>query len=126
MPLPFKERPNLPNNKQQALIRLNHLKIKLQRDKEYKERYTKFMKEVTERGEVEEVHDQGTICTIFLQVRRNMVHSASPSLIKSDKVRVVFDCSVKCKGTSLNDHLLSSPDLLNNLNGVLIRHTLWH
>ena len=34
---------------------------------------------------------------------------------------MVFDCSAKCKGTSLNDHLLSEPDLTNNLISVLCR-----
>ena len=40
---------------------------------------------------------------------------------KKNKIRVVFDCSAKCKGTSLNDHLLSRPNLTNNLIGVLCR-----
>lgn len=32
MPLPFKSRPTLPNNKQCAMVRLNHLKRKLVKD----------------------------------------------------------------------------------------------
>ena len=40
---------------------------------------------------------------------------------KPDKVRVVFDCSAKFQGTSLNDQLLQGPDLTNTLVGVLTR-----
>ncbi len=40
---------------------------------------------------------------------------------KPDKIRVVFDCSAHYQDTSLNDHLLSGPDLTNTLIGVLCR-----
>lgn len=49
--------PNLPNNKQLAIVWLNHLKKKLLKDETYKEHYVKFMDEVIENGDVEEVED---------------------------------------------------------------------
>lgn len=40
---------------------------------------------------------------------------------EQEKIRVVFDCSAKHEATSLNDHLLTGPDLINDLAGVLCR-----
>ena len=40
---------------------------------------------------------------------------------KPDKIRVVFDCSARYAGTSLNQNLLQGPDLTNSLVGVLCR-----
>lgn len=39
---------------------------------------------------------------------------------KLDKIRVVFDCSAKFDGVSLNNELLQGPNLANNLLGVVI------
>ena len=40
---------------------------------------------------------------------------------KPGRIRVVFDCSAKHRGTSLNDQLLQGQDLTNSLVGVLSR-----
>lgn len=40
---------------------------------------------------------------------------------KPEKLRVVFDCSAKFCGVSLNDTLLTGPDLINSLLVVLCR-----
>lgn len=46
MPLPFKQRPSLPDNKRLAKIRLDHLRRKFSRDENYKRDYTAYMKEI--------------------------------------------------------------------------------
>ncbi|KAI3351066.1 hypothetical protein L3Q82_005633 [Scortum barcoo] len=116
LPLPFKDRPSLPDNKSSVVIRLNHLKRKLQRDERYKRQYVESMEEVIERGEAEQVEDGGSEGERWYIPHHGVRHAKKP-----DKLRVVFDCSARYKGTSLNDHLLSGPDMLNNLCGVLIR-----
>lgn len=58
MPLPFKQRPHLPDNKKLAEIRLNHLQRRFYRDERYKD-YTTYMKEIIERGDIE-VNKDGT------------------------------------------------------------------
>ena len=42
-------------------------------------------------------------------------------LNKSGKTRVVFHCAANYRGTSLNEQLLTGPDLTNSILGVLTR-----
>ncbi|XP_062600914.1 uncharacterized protein LOC134262527 [Saccostrea cucullata] len=116
MPLPFKERPSLPNNKSLALIRLNHLKRKLKRDQTYQEHYKTFMREVLERGDAEPVSSDGVSGNTWYIPHHGVYHPKKPG-----KLRVVFDCSARFKEASLNEYLLTGPDLTNALTGVLCR-----
>lgn len=48
-------------------------------------------------------------------------HHSVQNVNKPDKVRIVFDCSAKFNGTSLNENVFQGPDLMNKLVGVLLR-----
>ena len=39
---------------------------------------------------------------------------------KLDKIKVVFDCSAEHPGTSINNELMSGPDLTNQIISVLL------
>nr|XP_017209156.1 uncharacterized protein LOC101887079 [Danio rerio] len=116
MPLPFRKRPYLPDNKPLAVIRLQHLKRRLMRDQEYREHYVTFMEEVIEKGNAEQVFEEGREGERWYIPHHGVYHSKKPG-----KLRIVFDCSARYKGTSLNDHLLTGPDLMNSLTGILLR-----
>nr|XP_055041009.1 uncharacterized protein LOC129428127 [Misgurnus anguillicaudatus] len=116
MPLPFRQRPFLPDNKPLAVVRLQHLKRRFEKDKVYKEHYVKFMEEIIENGDAEGDLDEGKEGEKWYIPHHGVYHSKKPG-----KIRIVFDCSAKYKGASLNDHLLTGPDLMNSLVGILLR-----
>lgn len=54
--------------------------------------------------------------TVWYIPRHGVYHPRKPH-----KLRVVFDCSARFNGISLNDTLLTGPDLISSLVGVLCR-----
>lgn len=116
MRLPFKGRPILPNNKALALIRLDHLKRKIRQDQTYLEQYRTCMTLILKRGNAEQVTTEGASGNTWYIPHHGLCHPRKPG-----KLRVVFDCSARYKNTSLNEHLLTGPDLTNALTGVLCR-----
>ncbi|XP_040928808.1 uncharacterized protein LOC114866078 isoform X1 [Betta splendens] len=118
MPLPFKQdRPNLPSNKACAVHRLSCLKRRFKRDQKYHTDYKNFMKDLIARGEAEKITDEELNNEPAWYIPHHGVYHPQ----KPGKIRVVFDCSARFQDTSLNDHLLTGPDLTNNLVGVLCR-----
>lgn len=120
MPLPFREKNvQLPNNRPQAEQRLHGLKKRLQGDARYRADYVRFMTEIIEKGyarkvKVEELpHQEGKA---WYLPHHGVYHPKKPG-----SIRVVFDCSARYQGESLNGHLLQGPDLTNKLTGVLTR-----
>ena len=116
IPLPFASEnpPRLPNNRKLAEIRMGCLQRKLLRDSALLKQYTDFMEAMLERGHAERAPE-------YAETAWYIPHHAVHHPKKPDKVRVVFDCSANFQGTSLNQHLLSGPELVNSLVGVLCR-----
>ena len=117
MPLPFKARPHLPDNRSLALTRLMHLKRKLEKDSHYKESYTAFVEKMIEDEDCEMLTDVHThsLGGAWYLPHHGVMHP------QKNKLRVVFDCSARYQSTSLNQHLLQGPDLMNDLFGILCR-----
>ena len=100
-------------------MRLHVLKNRLQKDEEVCRKYMEIVD-----GYLKKCYDR-KVPESKLETNKNSVwylpHHAVVNPQKPGKVRVVFDCVAKFKGTSLNDKLLRGPDLNNNLVSVLIR-----
>nr|XP_055025104.1 uncharacterized protein LOC129414995 [Misgurnus anguillicaudatus] len=116
-PLPFKTpRRHQPNNKVQALNRFRSLQRSFNRKPELKEHFFAFMQKIFQNGHAEEApllepEEECWYLPIF-----GVYHPKKPG-----QIRAVFDSSAKHNGVSLNDVLLTGPDLNNNLLGVLLR-----
>lgn len=116
-PLPFKNnRPPLQNNFQQAYDRAKKLEANLRRNPRKQEHFIAFMDTIFKKGhaEVAQPLKRGIECW-YLPIF-GVYHPKKP-----EKIRVVFDSSAKFKGLSLNNVLITGPDLTNSLLGVLIR-----
>ncbi|XP_063967807.1 uncharacterized protein LOC135157132 [Lytechinus pictus] len=114
MPLPFRdENPTLPNNRVLAEKRLNHLKTKFKKDPAYHEQYTKQMNTLFNSNYAEVASESGEEGKVW--------YIPHHGVKQPNKLRVVFDCSSQFRGTSLNAHLLTGPDMTNTLTGVLCR-----
>ena len=75
------------------------------------------MEDIIKRGDAERVPEEElNNHPVWYIPHHGVYHPQKPG-----KIRVVFDCSARFQDTSLNDHLLTGPDLTNSLVGVLCR-----
>ena len=117
VPLPLKSKDvNLPNNRALALRRLNCLHRRLLKDDHFYEMYKTFIADMIANGYAEKTDSFDKSGKTWYIPHHRVVHSAKPG-----KVCVVFDCSAEYRGTSLNNQLISRPDLTNQVAGVLTR-----
>ena len=119
MPLPFRdESQTMPNNRAQAMQRLQGLLKTFNRKPEMKADYLEFMGKIIEKG-----HASPVPCNDAPPPPGRswyLPHFATYHNTKHT-IRVVFDSSSEFRGVSLNKVLLPGPDLMNNLIGVLMR-----
>ncbi|XP_070203690.1 uncharacterized protein [Littorina saxatilis] len=121
LPLPFKQDdPKLPNNRHVALRRLMNLKRRFQKDDHHFLLYKNFVQDMVKQGDAEIIPNDELQTDSCWYIPHHGVYNPN----KPGKVRVVFDCAAQCQGTNINDHLLTGPDLLNSLIGVLCRFRL--
>ncbi|XP_077970379.1 uncharacterized protein LOC120343863 [Styela clava] len=113
--LPWKsDNVKLPNNKRMAETRLRSLKRRFETDNDFFCMYRSKMNEYIENGYAE-------LCPDAFSHTDRTFYICHHAVITSGKFRIVFDGSSVFQGTSLNQNLLSGPDLNNGLLGVLLR-----
>ncbi|XP_034080736.1 uncharacterized protein LOC117551795 [Gymnodraco acuticeps] len=118
LPLPFRKKDIvMPDNYEMVKQRTLNLLKRFKRDAEYAMEYKTFMEDVLKKGYAERVPPE--------QLNRNdgqiwYIPHHGVYHHQKRKLRVVFDGTASCKGTSLNKELLQGPDLANTLIGVLL------
>lgn len=112
----------LPNNVVLAEKRLAQLEKNLDRNEEKAKAYYTTMDSYIYKGYAKKLSNVEVAFepenTWFLP------HHAVTNPNKPGKTRLVFDEAASYKGTSLNDQLVTGPDLLNSLVGVIMRFRL--
>ena len=75
----------------------------------------KFMNDILQKSYARVALEAQTYGKTWYIPQHGIYHPSKPG-----KIQVVFDCSAKFNGISINKELLSGPDLTNQLVGVLI------
>ena len=108
----------LPNNRPLAVQRLKSLQRKFNSNDVFKKKYTDFIDDLFMKGHASLVPEKDLAREdglVWYLPHHGVIHP------RKNKLRVVLDASARFSGTSLNDCLLSGPDLTNSLIGVLNR-----
>ena len=115
--LPWKnDLPYLKNNRGLAEHRLRLLKKRLFKDPDMRVKYAACIEDLLQKGYAKKASPIGVPGKTWYLPHHAVFHPAKPG-----KVHILFDCSAKYRGSSLNKKLLQGPDLTNSLVGVLTR-----
>ena len=105
----------MPENRRQAIQRIEYVRRRMKRDPKYKEEYVSSMKKLFAAGHARKVPAEGQNKIGWYLFHHGVRHPTKK------KFRVVMDCSAEKEGISLNRKLLQGPDFSNSLIGVLLR-----
>ncbi len=109
----------LQDNRHVVEHRLKLLGKRLQRDPSLAEAYKKTIESDVSNGYVKQLSDEEAAAHVSKEWY--LPHHPVLNPNKPGKVRRVCDAASKLNGSSLNDHLIAGPDLLNSLTGVFMR-----
>ena len=119
MPLPFRnERQTMPNNRVQAMQRLQGLLKTFARKPEMKADYLEFMGKIIDKGHASAIPSEEAPPP---PGRSWYLRHFATYYNTKHTIRIVFDTSCEFEGVSLNKVFLPGPDLMSNLTGVLMR-----
>ena len=117
MSLPLKDgNMKFPNNKPQAIQRMNSLKRRFEKNRDFQIEYTNFVNDMISNSYAEKIEKDDSLLGRTGYICHYAVYHPA-----KHKIRVPFDCSAKYNGISINDALLQGPDLSHNVFGVLTR-----
>ena len=117
VPLPFRNIGiQLPNNRNQAVKRMHHLKRRFIKDPQFFEEYKRQMEELVSKCYAKKRDIKPDNGKLWHLLHHGVKHPSKPG-----KVRIVFNCSTNYRGASLNRNQLLGPDLTNQLIGILMR-----
>ncbi|XP_028413784.1 uncharacterized protein LOC114536629 [Dendronephthya gigantea] len=109
----------MQENRHVAEQRLKLLDKRLQRDPDLAEAYKKTIESDMSNGYIRQLSEEEAAARVSKQWY--LPHHPVLNPNKPGKVRRVCDAASKLNGSSLNDHLIAGPDLLNSLIGVFMR-----
>ena len=113
------EKGSFPNNYNIALKRSNMLKQRLKRDPDLRKKYEDTINTYIKKGYAKKLSKEEA-CEVS-EKTWYLPHYPVFDKNKPEKFRIVFDATAEYHGNSLNKALLTGPDLLNSLVGVLLR-----
>ena len=95
------------------------MKKKFRKNPDFHELYKTQLKEYLELGHAKQLTREES--RNASAVTNYIPHHGMMNIHKPGRVRVVFDASGKCQGTSLNENLLPGIDFLNTLVNIIIK-----
>ncbi|GBP93726.1 hypothetical protein EVAR_84677_1 [Eumeta japonica] len=105
----------MPESYDTAMRRLRSMEKKLSKNDNLKREYCEQINNLLKNGYAEPAPNQSTSERLWYLPHFAVTHP------QKKKVRLVFDAAARTNGKCLNDALLTGPDLIRSLLGVLVR-----